>query len=126
MIMSDTDVSLTAYEIPLIAISNQRLNVTLNKQSCTIAIYQRGDRLYLDLNIGTEKIRTGCLCIPYAPIVTGDTDFLGQLYIADTYSPANDQQTPVYSGLGERYKLYYLPPAQVETLESVKYELSEA
>lgn len=122
----DVETTFTALEIPLIAISNQSLNVTLNKQNCTIAVYQRGERLYLDLSIGTTKIRSGCLCIPYAPIVTGDTDFTGQLYIVDTYSPVSSQQTPDYTGLGDRYRLYYLSPDDVENLASVKYQLSEA
>lgn len=119
------EVYFNALEIPLIAISNQQLNVTLNKQSCTINIYQRGERLYLDLSVGTSKIRTGCLCIPYAPIVTGDVSFSGQLYIVDTYSQPDEQQTPDYSGLGDRYRLYYLTPDDVETLADVKYQLSE-
>lgn len=112
---------ITAQEIPLIAISNQQLNVTLGRQNCTITVYQRGDRLYLDLSVATQPIRAGCLCIPYAPLIVGDADFSGQLRIVDTLSPVNAQTTPHYSGLGERYKLYYLPPESEAVIQDARY-----
>ena len=119
-------VSITVQELPLIAVSNQRISVTLSGQNCSISVYQRAERLYLDLSIGLDTVRTGCLCIPYAPIITGNTVFSGQLYIVDVLSPYAAQTTPHFSGLGDRFKLYYLPPEAVETVENAKYEFYSA
>lgn len=115
--------TLTVKEIPLTAVSNQQLNVTLDGQNCTISVYQRDERLFLDLDVGRTPIRRGALCIPYAPVIAGSTTFKGQLYIADVLSPSTAQTTPHYSGLGDRYRLYYLTEAQCEEIDSERREL---
>lgn len=114
---------ITVREIPLKAGSNQQLDVSLDGQNCTIAVYQRDERLYLDLDVGRTPIRRGALCIPYAPIIAGSTSFRGQLYIADVLSPANAQTTPNYSGLGTRYKLYYLTEETCGIIDNERRQL---
>ena len=125
--MADTaQNTVQAYSIPLIAISNQQLNVTLDGQNCTISVYQRDERLYLDLAVGQTLVRQGAICIPYAPIISGATSFRGQLYIVDTLSPATAQGIPHFSELGERFKLYFVTAATQEHLNARKYQFSQA
>lgn len=99
-------------EVPLIAVPNQQLNIILNDQNCTIAIYQRDTRMYLDLFVGQTPIRKGMICLPFAPIISKPCNFSGQLRIVDILSSPQSQQPPEYSELGTRYKLYYLSPEE--------------
>lgn len=117
---------LDVLEVPLIALPNQQLNVTLDGQNCTIAVYQRDESLYLDLYVGQTCIRTGAICIPTAPIITGSTAFKGQLYIVDTLSQPDAQSNPVYTGLGDKFKLIYLTQEQEESIQDAKYKLYTA
>lgn len=95
-------------EIPLISVNNQELNIILNEQNCTIAIYQRDDNTYLDLSVNDKSIKKGALCIPKAPILLKPCDFVGQFYIVDTESTPTSQAKPDYTQLGTRFKLFYL------------------
>lgn len=99
-------------EIPLIAVPNQQLNIILNDQNCTIAIYQRDTRMFLDLFVGQNAVRKGMICLPFAPIISKPCDFSGQLRVIDSLSSPQAQQPPEYSELGTRYKLYYLSPEE--------------
>lgn len=96
--------------IPLQAMPAQSFNVTLNGQACQIALYQKGDNFYIDVSIGSQVIRQGRMVrnatrlIRYAYL-----GFVGDLIMFDTQG----QSDPTYDGLGARYQLYYLIPAEL-------------
>lgn len=50
-------------KIPLQAIPNQRFNVVLNDQNCTIHLYQKGNYMYMDFTADGAEIRTGAICL---------------------------------------------------------------
>lgn len=108
-------------QIPLIAVPNQELNIILNGQSCTIAIYQRSEHVYLDLYVGSELIRQGSLCIPTAPILSKPCNFSGQLYIVDFDSQPSNQANPNYTELGSRFKLYYVTEDEEAQIQNDRY-----
>lgn len=103
-------------EIPLAASPNQSCMVTLDDQDCTIAVYQRNRNTYLDLYVDDTAVRTGAVCLPATGIVGNVTCFTGELVIVDTGSQPDNQQMPQWSGLGTRWKLYYLSTSELESL----------
>lgn len=105
-------------EIPLDATVNQELLITLNDQDCTLAVYQRGDGMFLDLHIGQTCIQQGAICQSGMGIIqVASNAFQGQLVFLDTRTQADWQQPPQYTELGTRWVLYYLTPDEWTELE---------
>lgn len=110
-------------ELPLEATVNQEFLVTLGEQDCTIALYQRGAGMYLDLRAGGVTICQGAICQPGMGIVQRATDaFAGQLYLLDERSRPTEQQPAQWQGLGSRWKLYWLTPGEVEDVRTANFE----
>jgi len=97
--------------IPLQAIPAQAFNVSLGGQTCRIALYQKGGDFFIDLSVNGSPIRqcgmvlNGVWIVRYAYL-----GFVGDLVMFDTQG-TNDG--PTYDGLGTRYQLYYLTPAEI-------------
>lgn len=94
--------------IPLETVPNQRLLVVLAGQNCTISVYQRGRRLYLDLAVDDAVVRQGAICLPRVPLLGDVQQFAGQLYFVDMGTQPGQQEPPQWQGLGSRWKLVYL------------------
>lgn len=110
-------------ELPLEATPDQEFLITLDDQDCTIAVYQRGARLYLDLAVGGQIVRQGALCQSGEPVLHGATAaFRGQLYFVDHHSQPRRQAAPQWEGLGTRRRLYRLTPDEVEALRKAELE----
>ena len=106
-------------EIPLEATPNQSFLITLDDQDCTIALYQRGRRLYLDLTVSGRIVRQGAICEPGVGIPHGGTDaFRGRLYLVDLRSQPGQQAAPQWQGLGDRWRLYWLSPDEVQQVNA--------
>lgn len=94
-------------QIPIATTPNQTLSVTLNGQDCDLKIYQRDQRVYLDLTADGTEICVGNICYDRQNILQSPTDaFSGGLYFYDqigTYDPE-------WSGFGDRYVLLYAYP----------------
>lgn len=92
--------------IPLIAEPSQKLSVLLDGQNCQISIDQKGDFMYLSLAVNNGSVINSVICrdrikmVPYAYL-----PFVGNLAFIDTQGTDD----PNYSGLGDRFKLVYLP-----------------
>lgn len=98
-------------EIVLKPLKAQRFTVTLNNQECEIRLAQRSTGLYLDLTVNSAPCLQGVLCLNGNKIVRyGYLPFAGELFFADL-AGAED---PNGSGLGERFKLYYLAPEELQ------------
>lgn len=99
--------------VPLAAVPNQQVQVTLNNQNCTILVQQMAYLLILSLYLGTELIITSTICQNQNRLVRNSyLGFVGDLAFNDTQGN-ND---PVYTGLGSssaRYQLVYLTPADI-------------
>lgn len=96
-------------EIPLIAVPSQGLQIILGGQECTLAVYQRNARLYLDMDVGDTRVITGAVCLDGVGVVRhAQTVFTGSLHFVDTQS----HEAPLWSGLGARWLLIYLEPGE--------------
>lgn len=104
------------YKIPLLPVPDQQLMVVLEDQSCTIRVYQRGDRLYLDAALDNTPICYGAVCMPGWDIGGHKYPFSGMLFFADEQAEGEAQTPPNYVGLGSRYNLYYCTDEEAEEM----------
>lgn len=106
-------------EIPLQALPAQRLNIVLDGQNCTIHVYWRFGRCYMDLAVDSNDIFCGAICQARQAINQSlSTLFSGKLYFFDTLG---QDYPPQWEGLGARWRLAYFTDG--ETPESVAAEL---
>ena len=105
-------------EIPLNNVPNQQFNVVLNEQDCTIHLYQRNTRLYMDLFLDGEALRYGAVCLPHIDIVAQPYPFNGMLMFVDALSEPAKQMPPQYAELGTRYQLFYLTDEEAEKINA--------
>lgn len=92
--------------IPLAAVPNQTLAVVLGGQSCQIALRQNGPDMFLDLQVGDEKILTSKVCRNKQRLLSSSKylGFAGDLEFIDTQG----DEEPQYLGLESRWFLVYL------------------
>ena len=96
--------------VPLQPVPYQALTVPLAGQACQITIAQKFYGLFLDLRVNNSLVVGGALCVNKVRIVrSAYLPFIGDLAFLDTQG-SND---PTYDGLGGRFKLLYLAPADV-------------
>lgn len=96
--------------IPLKQVPNQTIRTTLGGQSCQINIYTLSVGIYLDLLVNGAAILTGAICEDRNLIVReAYLGFVGDLAFMDTQGT----EDPQYTGLGERWVLLYLSPADL-------------
>lgn len=97
--------------IPIQPVPSQIVLVVLGGQNCQINIYLRNESLYVDLNSNGVDMCIGCIALDSVPLDACNSydGFQGNIYIVDTQG--NDD--PVYTGLGSRWVLVYLTPAEV-------------
>lgn len=99
-----------ALVVPLQAVPSQQLAVVLGGQSCQIAVYQKRTGLYMDLIVGGAVLFTCVSCLNEVLVVRGESlGFSGNLAFVDTAGA----QDPDYTGLGSRWVLFYLTPADL-------------
>lgn len=102
-------------EFSLLKVNNQRLLMRLNGQDCAVKLYQRGPRMFLDLEMDGEPLRDGALCLPCVNIIGDCKPFVGAIYCIDaTADDDSRQEPPDYHGLGERWRFFYLTPEEHE------------
>ena len=91
--------------IPLSPIPAQTFQIVLDDQQCHITLYQRGRRMYLDLEADNETVCQGAICQNRASIVPFPTlNFSGSLHFWDTLG----DEPPQYEQLGTRFLLLYV------------------
>jgi len=68
-------------QLPLLNIPNQLFNITLNNQDCTVQLWAKNDRTYIDLYIQDVSIILGQICIIGGYILQYDWfPFVGDLF----------------------------------------------
>ena len=91
-------------KIPLSPVPAQSLKVKLNGQNCEMRVYYRFGSTYLDLVCNGEEIVKGAICRDRQNIIQiAQSNFEGQLLFVDMLGEAD----PLYSGFGERWRLFY-------------------
>ncbi len=97
-------------QIPLSQIPAQTLNVVLAGQYCTLSLFWRQERLYLDLQAGAATVCHGALCENRAEVpASRSPHFAGSLHFLDL----EGDRPPHWQGLhtgegGGRWLLLYL------------------
>lgn len=92
--------------IPVKPLPYQSLTVQLGTQQCRITIFQNGEMLLMDLTVNSVRIATSLCCRDRTPIIRyAYLGFVGTLAFVDTMGASD----PVYTGLGTRFKLVYVP-----------------
>ncbi len=92
--------------IPTQATPNQNLQVQLANQPCSISIYQEAYGLFLDLYVNNALVIGGVICENLNRIVrSAYLGFVGDLAFVDTQGTDD----PIYTGLGDRWQLVYIP-----------------
>lgn len=97
--------------IPLQDLPAQSLITILDGQNVGLSIYQRHDRLYLDLTLDESVIATGYVCLDAVPVIQQSTDFRGVLMFVDMLG----NEPPQWDGIGgddPRWILVYLTAAE--------------
>jgi len=101
------------YIIPLQALPNQTISVTLNNQNCTITARQTSTGLYTSLAVNNAPIISGVISQNLNVIVRDAyLGFIGDLAWIDTQpDPVYGPSDPFYSGIGTRFFLAYYDPS---------------
>lgn len=96
--------------IPLQAVPKQSVLVVLEDQNCQINVYQTFYGVFFDLYVDGALVLAGAIAQNLNPIVrTGYLGFSGDLAFIDNQG----SEDPVYTGLGSRFSLAYLSPADL-------------
>lgn len=91
--------------LPLLATPAQTFQIVLGNQDCQISLYQRGDALYSDLDVGGVSIWRGVICRNLVSLKSyGYLAFGGELFFCDMQG----LEDPRAEGLGDRWPLFYL------------------
>jgi len=96
--------------VPVQSLPNQTLQTQLNGQACTLNIYQFAYGLFMDVYVGAELLVAGVICQNMNRIVRDlYLGFVGDFIWFDTQGSSD----PIYMGLGSRFILVYLAPADL-------------
>jgi hypothetical protein len=102
--------------IPLQPIPNQVVNVVLGNQNCTIVLFQRDEGLFCNLYVGSALVIGGVACQNINRIVRDAyLGFVGDLIFEDLQGDSD----PDYTGLGSRWMICYITPADTAQAELV-------
>lgn len=101
--------------IPLTAAPNQVEAVALDGQNFILTVNQRANGLYLDVFMNGEVIILGVLCENENLIVRNRwLGCPGDFFFYDTQG----SDDPVYTGLGDRFRLIYVEASDIEALNA--------
>ena len=109
-------------EIPLQAIPAQEVQTILDGQNCTLRVYWRVWKLYMDLLVDSEPVFQGAVCqnrqwVNQSPSV----EFSGGLVFVD----ALGDESPRWDGLGTRWFLLYFDADEAEDPEAAVQAMLE-
>lgn len=103
--------------IPVAAIPAQSFNVVLDGQNCTIFLYWKQMRLFMDLICNGNVVGTGLICENRADVLQRRTlNFSGTLHFFDM----DGNRHPEWAELDTRYFLIFVPASE-ELPESLRY-----
>lgn len=97
-------------QIALQPVPSQQLQVVLGGQQCQIAVYLKGEHIFVDVTANSVDIS---ICVIARDVVflvpTTYLGFVGNLLFTDTQGNSD----PTFDGLGSRYQLVYLTDSEV-------------
>lgn len=98
-------------------VPSQQVSCVLGGQNCQIAIYQKGNNVYVDLNSDGTDMSIAVIGLNAVPLDSCNSydGFEGNLYFIDTQG----SDDPQYTGFGSRWVLIYLTAVEVALAEQV-------
>lgn len=100
--------------IPVQAVKNQNVGVSLSQQPVKLDIYQKSTGLFVDILLNDAGVLYGVLALSGVRMVRDAyLGFPGDLVFIDTQPPPTGAQDPDYTSLGTRWVLFYLEPADI-------------
>ena len=107
--------------VPLAQTPAQTCNIVLADQYCTIRVYWRQDRLYLDLSVGAAVVCRGAICQNLAGVLQSRSrDFAGTLHFFDLEGDRPPRWNGLHNGRTGRWALLFLEETE-EIPESLRY-----
>jgi hypothetical protein len=108
-------------QIPLSPTPAQTFNVVLADQYCTISVYWRQARLYLDLDAGGAAVCRGAVCQNRADVLQSKSQvFAGTLHFFDREGDRPPRWERLHTGASGRWMLVYLEDGE-EIPEVLRY-----
>lgn len=108
-------------QIPLSQIPAQTFNVVLSGQYCTISVYRRQERLYLDLSVGAHPVCRGAVCQNRVDVLQSKSqDFAGTLHFFDLEGDRPPRFEQLHTGASGRWVLVYVEDGE-EIPEVLRY-----
>lgn len=104
--------------LPVEATPNQEFQVVLDGQNCTIALYQRNARMYIDIAVDEIFVCRGVVCLPTVGVPQNNTTFSGKIFVIDTRARPSQQGPPQWAELGTRWKFVFLNTEELAQLEA--------
>ena len=96
--------------VPLQPVPNQQVQTVLGGQNCQIAVYQKDQGVFADLNVNGVDVSSGILALNTVNLCPcGYAGFAGSLFFADTQG----SDDPVYTGIGSRFLMLYMTEAEL-------------
>lgn len=96
-------------EISLQPVPAQMTKVVLGGQNCQIALWQKPQGLFVDINADGVELITSVIARDAVPLICRDyMGFVGNLLFLDIQGRSD----PEYTGLNDRFKLVYLNAEQ--------------
>lgn len=96
--------------IPVQAIENQAITVTLAEQACQINLYAKLYGMFADLYVSNALVVGGALVLDRNRLVrSAYLGFIGDIIVYDTQGTSD----PTFDGLGSRYLLAYLEAGEL-------------
>jgi hypothetical protein len=106
--------------ISLDRIPAQTFTVVLSGRDCTLSLYWRQERLYLDLDVGSTAICRGAICQNRADIVRSRSgEFAGSLCFFDREGDDPPRWEGLHNGASSRWALLFLEDGE-EIPESLR------
>lgn len=91
-------------QIPLTQVVSQEFEIILKEQSCTLAVYQKDENVFVDLTVDGTVIFAGMKALDRQGLKISDyMAFNGQLWFEDL----NGTENPNFSEFGTRFIMYY-------------------
>lgn len=103
-------------EVPLLAVKSQTLTIDLGDQAQTrLNVYNRRYGLFIDVLLDNVLVIGGVICLNKNRIVRSKyLGYSGDFIFFDTQGTSD----PTYDGLGDRYQMLYLTPAEIAATEA--------
>jgi hypothetical protein len=97
--------------VPVQAVPSQTLTIQLGGQNVQLNVYQQAYGLFMDVYVNNTLIIGGVVCKNLIRIVRNS--YLGFIGDFVWYDTTNQNEDPVYTGLGAQWLLVYLEAADV-------------